>query len=170
MTTFVNQDGGVSTPHAENVRAQDHVDGVPYVEWKRITGSSLIQLDRTIHCAQGQTGEIWFAFYQTPPPPNVALPGLIELMSAGIFLWTGDDTCGNGGHWVGPGHGGPGPGPGTFKITLAKNVRLNAEQKKQVEALAKAYPAAAQAGLTGMSKALDIITKINSIIGGKAQH
>lgn len=164
-TTFGNQDGGVSTATAENVRANAHVDGAPFVEWKKIVPNPTIQAAADIHLAQGQTGEIWFAFYQTPPPPNISLPKVIELMSAGIFLWTGDDTCGNGGHWV-PIHG---PGPSPFKFNISKRVidRLSPEDQKKLNALIKDYPAAAQAAHVAVNGVVDTIKGVNAIIGGK---
>lgn len=164
-TTFGNQDGGVSTQTAENVRCNDHVDGVPFVEWKQITGSQTTQTDRTLHLAQNQSGQIWFAFYQTPESSPPAIKHVIDVIVGGIFLWTGDDTCGNGGHWVFPHGGGPGPGPG-FTLTLDKaTIRgLSPDQKKQVDALAKDYSVAAQTGLASMTKTLEILNKINSIV------
>jgi hypothetical protein len=165
-TTFGNSDGGVSTATAETVRANAHVDGVPFVEWKKIVPAPTVQSNADIHLAQNETGEIWFAFYQTSPPPPVSLPKIVQLMSAGIFLWTGDDTCGNGGHWVGPGHG-PGPGPAPFKISLSKDIlaRLSPEQQKRVETLTRDYPAIAQAGLTSITKVLDAIQELGNIAG-----
>jgi hypothetical protein len=151
MTTFVNQDGTVSTVHAENVRAHDHVDGAPFVEWKRITGAPTIHPAAEIDLTQGESGEIWFAFYQTPPPPTVSLPRVKQMMEAGIFLFVGDDTCGNGGRWFGPGHGPVGPGPGTFRISLSKEIlaKLNPDQQKQLKGIMDSYPATAQAALEG---------------------
>lgn len=168
MTTFANQDGSVSTVTAENVRAQDHVDGVPFVEWKRITGAPTIHASREIDLTQGETGEIWFAFYQTPTPPTLSLPHIEQLMSAGIFLFVGDDTCGNGGHWFGPGHGPVGPGPGTFRINLSKEVisKLNPAQQKQLKGIMDRYPAEAQAALVSMTNVLNDIGAINGMVSG----
>jgi hypothetical protein len=42
-TTFGNLDGGVSTTTAENVRANAHVDGVPFLEWKKIVPLPSVQ-------------------------------------------------------------------------------------------------------------------------------
>jgi hypothetical protein len=169
MTTFVNQDGGVSTAKAENVRANDHVDGAPFVEWKRITVTPAIQTASEIDLTQGETGEIWFAFYQTPPQPPISLGRIEQLISAGIFVWTGDDTCGNGGHWIGPGHGPVGPGPGTFKVSVGADViaRLSDDQQKQLRAIMSEYPATAQAALTGMTNVLNDINGILSKAQGK---
>lgn len=88
-------------------------------------------------------------------------------MSEGIFVWTGDDTCGNGGHWIGPGHGpGPGPGPAPFKLSVSKDLlaRLNPEQHKQFEAFAKEYPAAANSALGSVTKALNILNSVNNLL------
>jgi hypothetical protein len=88
-------------------------------------------------------------------------------MSAGIFIWTGDDTCGNGGHWVFPHGGGPGPGPGQFRISISKKVLsgLSADQKKRLDALGKEYPAIAGEALGAMTKVLESIQALNSILG-----
>ncbi len=168
MSTFVNQDGGISTANAENVRANDHVDGAPFVEWKRITGPQTLHLSREIDLTQGETGEIWFAFYQTPPTPTVSIPRIVQLMEAGIFLFVGDDTCGNGGRWFGPGHGPVGPGPGTFKISLSKEViaKLNPAQQKQLKGIMDRYPASAQAALVSMTNVLNDINTIGGMVSG----
>lgn len=167
-TSFGNSDGGIPTTTAENVRANSHIDGaVPFVEWKKIIPSPTIQTDADIHLARGESGEIWFAFYQTPPPLGITLPQIIDAMSGGIFIWTGDDTCGNGGHWVFPHGGGPGPGPGVFRIQVSKNTlaKLSADQKKRLNTLAKEYPAIAGAGLNAMTKVLEAIQALHNIVG-----
>ncbi|MBI1335262.1 MAG: hypothetical protein JST12_11800 [Armatimonadetes bacterium] len=164
-TTFSNQDGTVLTDHAENVRANTHVDGVPFVEWKQIVGASTIQNTTDLHLSAGQTGQIWFAFYQTTDTssPGVKIAKIVQLISAGIFVWTGDDTCGNGGHWIGPGHG---PGPAPFKISLSRQVLagLSAEQQKQVRAIMAAYPKQAEAALSQMSDALGSLQSLSQIL------
>jgi|SRR6478672_2246303 len=167
-TSFGNSDGGIPTTTAENVRANSHIDGpVPFVEWKKIIPTPTIQASADIHLTQGETAEIWFAFYQTPTPPAFKLPRIIEAMSAGIFIWTGDDTCGNGGHWVFPHGGGPGPGPGQFRISISKKVLsgLSADQKKRLDALGKEYPAIAGEALGAMTKVLESIQALNGILG-----
>jgi hypothetical protein len=164
-TSFGNSDGGVPTTTAENVRANSRIDGeVPFVEWKKIIPTPAIQTDADLHLAKGETGEIWFAFYQTPPAATITLPHIIDAMSGGIFIWTGDDTCGNGGHWIFP-HG-PGPGPGQFRISVSKNVfeKLSADQKKKLDTLAKEYPAIAGAGLNAITKVLETIQALNNIL------
>jgi hypothetical protein len=164
-TNFGNSDGGISTVAAENVRANSQVDGVPFVEWKKIVPAPTTQSSPDVHLTQNESGEIWFAFYQTPTAPTLNISKVIQLISAGIFLWTGDDTCGNGGHWVGPGHG-PGPGPAPFKISVSKDIvaKMNPEQHKQLEAFTKEYPAVADSSLVGMTKALNIIQGVNKLL------
>ncbi|MEY2506372.1 MAG: hypothetical protein QOH01_701 [Verrucomicrobiota bacterium] len=167
-TSFGNSDGGVPTTTAENVRANSRIDGaVPFVEWKKIIPTPTIQAGADIHLTKGETGEIWFAFYQTPTPPSFTLPRVIEAMSSGIFIWTGDDTCGNGGHWIFPHGGGPGPGPGQFRISVGKNVlsKLSAEQKRKLDAFASEYPAIAEAGLNAITKVLESIQTLSNILG-----
>jgi hypothetical protein len=164
-TNFGNSDGEISTVSAENVHAGSQVDGVPFMEWKKIVPAPATQNSPDVDLAQNESGEIWFAFYQTPTRPSLNLSGVIQLMSAGIFLWTGDDTCGNGGHWVGPGHGG-GPGPAPFTISVSKDIlaKLNPEQRKQLEAFAKEYPAVAHSSLVGMTKSLNIIQGVTKLL------
>jgi hypothetical protein len=167
-TSFGNSDGGIPTTTAENVRANSHIDAAaPFVEWKKIVPAPVIQASADIHLTQGETGEIWFAFYQTPTPPSFTLPRVIEAMSGGIFIWTGDDTCGNGGHWIFPHGGGPGPGPGQFRISVGKNVlsKLSAEQKRKLDAFASEYPAIAEAGLNAITKVLESIQTLSNILG-----
>jgi hypothetical protein len=140
-TNFGNSDGEISTVAAENVRANSQVDGVPFVEWKKIVPAPTTQTNPDVHLAQNESGEIWFAFYQMPTTTTLNLSRVIQLMSSGIFLWTGDDTCGNGGHWVGPGQGG-GPSPSPFKISVSKDIvaKLTPEQQKQVGGLCQGLP------------------------------
>jgi hypothetical protein len=165
-TTFSNQDGSVSTVHAVNVRANDHVDGIPFVEWKRIIPNPTTQTNREIDLAQNESGEIWLAFYQSPPPASISIPRVVQAVSGGIFVWTGDDYCGNGGHWIFPGHG-PGPAPGTFKISVSKEdlAKMSPAQRKQIETYQREYPAIAQAAVTGVANALNIVNQVGKILG-----
>lgn len=169
-TTFGNQDGTVVTLTAENVRANDHVDGVPFLEWKRITQTPVVQSDRTIHCAVNQTGEIWFAFYKTTPgaDPSFQIPKLHEYLEGGMMIWTGDDYCGNGGHRI-PGHG---PGPAPFKIVLAKEFvsKLNKDQQTKLKALATAYPALAQTAFNAMNKVVANLKEVADIASKNQGH
>ncbi|MEN3370597.1 MAG: hypothetical protein V7609_2740 [Verrucomicrobiota bacterium] len=162
-TSLANSDGSVSTVTAENIRANDRVDEAPFVEWKKITPSELILSPRQIDLARNQSGEIWFAFYQTPPPPNISIPSVERELAAGIMIWSGDETCGNGGHWIFGPHG---PGPVPFKLRLSKEIlgKLNLAQAKQMQAYMDDYPAAAKAGLAGMTKVLKILNGASQIL------
>ena len=120
-TNFGNSDGSISTVSAEHVRAGPQVDGVPFLEWEKIIPVPATQTSPDVDLAKNETGEIWFAFYQTPTHSSLGLARVIQVMSAGIFVWTGDDYCGNGGHWILPGHGG-GPGPAPFKISVSNDI------------------------------------------------
>src|SRR5262249_46580917 len=99
-TTFGNQDGGISTATAETVRANALVDGVPFVEWKQIIGTPTLQSETDIHLAQNESGEIWFAFYQSSNSRVASIPRTYQALEAGIMVWTGDPYCGNGGHII----------------------------------------------------------------------
>jgi len=162
-TTFGNQDGSVSSQTAETVRANTQVDGVPFLEWKRITGTPTIQSETDIHVAQNETGEIWFAFYQSSKLAVGSIPRAYEALIAGIMVWTGDPYCGNGGHIIPR----PGPGPSPFKLALQKEVsaKLTPAQQKTMEGYIAEYPAVAQAGHVALTKATDMLNKINAIVG-----
>jgi hypothetical protein len=166
-TTYANMEGVVSTSTAENLRANSTVDGgVPFVEWKKIVPTEVLDNDRNVDLVQNETGEIWFAFYQRQSSPGAILH-VREAMEAGIFVWTGDDTCGNGGHWVGPGHG-PGPGPAPFRLSIDKETmqKLDARQQERLNAIMKEYPAIAEAALAAMTKVLDVLKGANDILAG----
>jgi hypothetical protein len=74
--TYANNEGVVSTLAAENLRASISVDsGIPFLEWKKIVPSESIDSMREVDLIRNESGEIWFAFYQTPtgkhvPPRN----------------------------------------------------------------------------------------------------
>ena len=71
MTTYANWEGVISTNNAEHMRASNTVDsGVPFLEWKQIIPPDSISNLKDQDIAQGQSNQIWFAFYQTPTPPN----------------------------------------------------------------------------------------------------
>jgi len=166
-TTYANMEGVVSTLNAENLRASLSVDGgVPFIEWKKIVPTETLDTDRNVDLMQNETGEIWFAFYQHQPV-TVAIPHVVEGIAGGIFLWTGDDTCGNGGHWVFPGHGpGPGPGTGSFRLAIDSRTmkKLNAKQQETLKAYIKEYPAIAQSALTAMTRVLDVLKGASDIL------
>jgi hypothetical protein len=173
-TTYSNQEGDVSTLTAENVRANNNVDSVPFLEWKKIVPSPLIVKTTEIDLTRNETGEIWFAFYMTPSSPSTQpriskkLDETIAAMEQGIFVWTGDPYCGNGGHWIGPGHG-PGPGPSPFKIVLEKEVisRVNSKQETKLKTLASQYPKIAGTAFISITKVLTILKEINDAVSGE---
>ncbi len=162
-TTFANMEGEVSTVAAENIRANLHVDGVPFLEWKRIIPAASITNAPDLNLSQNETGEIWFAFYQNLPS-SVSIPKIRELMQQGIFLWTGDDTCGNGGHWV-PIHG---PGPSPFRISVKSNIieKLNPGQQEKLKGYIREYPEIANSAHIEMTKVLTILKGVNEILSG----
>jgi len=166
-TTFGNMDGSVSTAAAENIRANLHVDGAPFQQWKRIVPTPTLQNTPQINLSQNETGEIWFAFYQTVKPDKSILK-VREMVEAGIILFIGDDYCGNGGIRV-P-HRGPGPSP--FKISLSKKVinSLNENQQKKLKGLMEKYPDIANAAHIGMSDLVGALKGISDVLGGKKQR
>jgi hypothetical protein len=162
-TTYANMEGVVSTLDAENLRASPSVDGgVPFLEWKKIVPTETLDNDRNVDLMQYETGEIWFAFYERQSAGR-AIGRVGEAMAAGIFVWTGDDTCGNGGHWVGPGHG---PGPAPFRLSIDSRTmhKLDAKQQERMKAYIKEYPAIAASALAAMTKVLDVLKGANDIL------
>jgi hypothetical protein len=162
-SSIANMEGEVSTIAAENIRANNKVDGIPFLEWKKIIPiSSIINLT-DIGLTQNETGEIWFAFYKTVQPVGNVIDVITSLMMQGIFVWTGDDTCGNGGHWIGP------HGPSPFRISIKSDIisRLKPEQKKKLEIYIKEYPAIADSALTNITKVLDILKGVSDMITSK---
>ena len=65
-TNEANIEGDISTASAENMRADNIVDGIPFLKWKKIVPSEMIVNTRDVSLTQNETGEIWFAFYQSP--------------------------------------------------------------------------------------------------------
>jgi hypothetical protein len=165
-TSVANNDGDVSTLSAENLRASGQVDGgVPFLEWKKIIPTAYLTNNADVSLVQNESGEIWFAFYQTPsgnPPFNIH--NVIQAMESGIFIWGGDDTCGNGGHWVHP----KGPGPAPFRISIDKKFidRLSPANQKKLQSYIREYPAVANTGLEAMTRVLDLLEGVNKLLSG----
>jgi hypothetical protein len=159
-----NMEGEISTATAENMRANTHVDGVPFVKWKKIIPVPSEQTAVDVSLALNETGEIWFAFYQTKNStgPFGSLNHIGALMEEGIFVWTGDDYCGNGGHWI-PHHG---PGPAPFRISLPKAIvsRLQPADKKKLDTLAKEYPSIAKEAVGAMAKVMGVLKTLGQIV------
>ena len=167
-TTFGNQDGSVSTVTAENVRANHHVDGIPFKEWKRITQSPIIQNTAELHLTAGQTGQIWFAFYLSSDDPGIQIPKFHDFIEAEIMIWTGDDFCGNGGHRI-PGKG---PGPAPFKLAISKEfaAKLRPEQQAKLRALASEYAALAETAFVAMNKVAANLKSVSDIVSKNKGH
>jgi hypothetical protein len=98
---------------------------------------------------------------------HIAVPKVVVALAGGIFIWTGDDTCGNGGHWVFPGHGpGPGPGPQPFHLAIDSKTMQSLPVKQQ-EALMRyieEYPAVAAEGLHAMTRVLNVLKATSDIL------
>lgn len=168
-TTYGNQEGVVSTLTAETVRANTIIDGnAPFLEWQRVVPDGLIQASTDIRLTPGETNELWFAFYQTTSTVPAFIGDLGDIIVAigkGIFVWTGDDTCGNGGHWV-PIHG---PGPAPFKLKISEKViaQLDANQREKLQVIMKEYPAAAQAAHAAMTNVTNMLKGAQQALGAK---
>lgn len=61
-TNFGNSDGSISTVSAENVRASSQVDGVPFLEWKRIIPVPATQTSPDIDLAKSETERFGLLF------------------------------------------------------------------------------------------------------------
>ncbi|HMU69515.1 MAG TPA: hypothetical protein PK511_07030 [Chitinophagales bacterium] len=139
-TDFANMEGEISTVTAEHMRASTTVDGaIPFLEWKQVTSNDSPVGSRDVDLAQGQSGQIWFAFYKTPPaPPAPSIPHFNDRLGW-IYLSPGV-LVGGGGFGIGP-DGKPHPidpdGPlmqqllSTFAMI---SVSANMHEKLQMEA------------------------------------
>ena len=97
-THEANQDGVVTTNAAEHLRANYIIDStVPFVEWKQIMPTQKTVNSRDFTLSKSETGEIWIAFYLSPPVPGSRRPD-----GDSIWQWVDYATMVDG-------HGGPGP-------------------------------------------------------------
>lgn len=89
-TDYANMEGVISTAAAENFRASDAIDGgsARFIEWKKIIPSPAVNNQKDISLSKNETGEIWFAFYQTPKT-NVPRPVLNDRGITWIYLSPG---------------------------------------------------------------------------------
>jgi hypothetical protein len=165
-TTFANQEGEVSSLTAEHIRASHTVDaGAPFVEWKKICPVAFEQTSPDFDLAQNQTGEIWFAFYQTVPPSR-GIPKIRDFLAYAVGKWVDDDYCGT----PYPHHIGPGGPPFRINVDDKAMKSLPAAQQKELQDLSKEYTGIAQAGYAAMTKVIAVLDKIGSIVAkGKAQ-
>jgi hypothetical protein len=161
-TTFANMEGEVPTDTAQNIRANQTVDGVPFLEWKRITPAETIIDVTDIHLTQNETGEIWFAFYQTVSAA-IAIPDITKKIAQTMGKWISDDYCGTPySHRIGP------RGPYPFQISVKGDVvdKLNPAQKEKLKGFISEYPAIASSAYTEMTKVLTILNGVSNIISG----
>lgn len=159
-THEANQEGDVLTETSENLRAYANVDGAPFLEWKKICPSQSVQNSRDISLGQSETGEIWFAFYQTLPP-STGVAHIKQILAEALGSWENDDYCGT----PYPHHIGP-QGPFNFEIQLKKEVlaTLSPAQRDKMDGYIKSYPAVAKAAHAEMSKVISILSGVGSIL------
>ena len=101
-TDEANQDGDVSSENPEHIRASETIDSnVPFVKWKQIMPPQQIVDARDFELEQEQTGEIWFAFYQSQivdvPRPDRnrdwVFPVLSFIIAGWIHFSNGNGWC-----------------------------------------------------------------------------
>lgn len=138
-TDFANMEGEISTLTAEHMRASVSVDGaIPFLEWKNVTSTNAPIASRDVDLAQGQTGQIWFAFYKSPtPPPTPQIPDPGKYRAGWLWVSHGVMVDGGGIVW---GPDGPHPvdpwGPLFQQLitTVAMlSVSTNMHEKLQME-------------------------------------
>lgn len=158
-SAFANSDGGVSTAAAENLRAFPEVDGAPFLEWKKIVPVATLEGSREVDLAAMESGEIWFAFYQTVPP-GTGILRIHDLMEEALGTWVNDDYCGT----PYPHHIGP-SGP-VFAITVKPEVRqaLPPAQRDALDGLSKEYPGMAKAAYADLSRVAGLLGNIAKIV------
>lgn len=99
MTDLANNEGDVSSASPEDMRAYSTVDGVPFLEWKKIGGAVDNKPDYDL---QMDEGGLIFAFYQTPPSQSSKRPNLNEQGKEG-FVWVSGGVMVDGpGFKIGP--------------------------------------------------------------------
>jgi hypothetical protein len=159
-TSHANLEGDVSSLTAENLRADAIVDAAPFLEWKRIIPVETIANIRDIALTQSETGEIWFAFYQTLPA-DVSILKVREQIAQSMGRWGDDDFCGT----PYPHHIGP-QGPYQFQIAIKGDAvkSLNPAQKAKLDGYVKEYPAIANAAYSGMVKVSAILDGVQRIL------
>jgi len=161
-TSHANMEGDVSSVTAESIRAFATIDGAAFIEWKKIIPVETILNTRDFTLTQNETGEIWFAFYQTSPVDK-SIAKLNDRLYQALGAWVVDDYCGT----PYPHHIGP-VGPYNFQISVkADTVKaLNAAQKAKLDGYIKEYPAVASAAYEGMTKVSAILKGVSSILSG----
>jgi hypothetical protein len=93
-----NNDGVVSSVKAEDMRAYATVDGVPFLEWEKVSGSTVTNPD---YMLAAQENGIVFAFYQTPGNRVPYVPANLGQNEGWIYVSAGVMVDG-GGLVIGP--------------------------------------------------------------------
>ena len=177
-TDTANNDGDVSTALAENIRAFKEIEyvlpnkmikKVPFLEWKKIvpTETILVKGKKDITIAQNESGEIWFAFYQTVDIGVIGIkgntiPNISKIIRNAVTVWeSGDDEgiCPPIPHPIGP------LGP-QFNISIKSSImnKLNPAQKEKLKGYIKKYPDIANTAYKDMIKVLTILNGVNNIV------
>lgn len=103
QTTTANIDGVVASSTAEDMRANNAVDGVPFLEWQKIAGATVNVVDYNL---QVHEGGLAFAFCQTPQPGNILRPPNIGKEYELGYIWLSPGVLVDGGGWgIRPGGG-----------------------------------------------------------------
>jgi hypothetical protein len=117
---------------------------------------------------QNETGEIWFAFYQSPRPgPPINLGKLKQYVAGGGFQIIIED---DGIHIVhGPvGGGGPvGPPVGPLRVASSLVNKLSREQKATLKQYQKEYATLTKSITSQTSKIIGIVSKVTRMLGQK---
>jgi hypothetical protein len=88
-----NNNGVVSSAMAEDLRAYHIVDGVPFLEWQKISGSTVTNPDYML--AKNEDGLV-FAFYQTPATTVPVIPSNLGQNEGWIYVSPGVMVDGGG--------------------------------------------------------------------------
>ena len=168
-TDFANSDGEVSSLSAEHIRASATIDeGVPFLEWKKIIPSESILNLKDFDMAQNETGEIWFAFYQSPRPgAPINLGKLKQYVAGGGFKIIIED---DGIHIIhGPaGGGGPGPvGPPVGPLRVASSLvsKLSREQKATLKQYQSEYATLTKSITSQTRQIIGVVSKVTKLLG-----
>lgn len=164
-TLHGNAEGDISTVTAETVRASQTIDaGAPFVEWKRITAPETLVAVRELSLVPNESGEIWFAFYQTVPP-SIGFKHIVDKMEQMRGKWIDDDYCGT------PFPHGIGPHGPVFQISINERTTksLSPAAREKLGALSKEYPAAARAAFDALTKVTGLLKDIGTVVAGKTK-
>ncbi|MCX6286488.1 MAG: hypothetical protein NTY96_05185 [Bacteroidetes bacterium] len=161
-TTFANSEGEVCSVTAEHIRASTTIDGgVPFIKWEKIAKSDSIVVTKDFDLAQNETGEIWFAFYQSSLQVSVSqvkkeVTKAVEEGFSIIMTDTGPIAV----------HGVHGNNPEKFTIAMSSEVlnKISSKQKKEIEVLANNYQNLSKAAVVAINKAYEAVFQIINTI------